>query len=276
MLSTTTKLRAMQELWNTLSRKSRLGFVSHLQKGAVWDEEEFQVTGERFVERMMERLEEYGSVEPADAAILEIGCGVGRFLRPLASRSNTVTGIDFSEEMLRAAASYCADFPNVSLIQNDGASLQQLEDASFDYCVTAGVFQHITHIDIIAQYCREALRVLKDHGLFLFQFEGNRTWRVGFRQRGTRVTATDLDEALRNMPYRVREISIDPDDPIRNVVIVIQKLPSGQNIDENDRSFRNFPMSERPWITGVYDGLTTRTQIHVRLKKKPKRLTFYD
>lgn len=45
-------------------------------------------------------LDFYMSMIPADASILEVGCGTGRVAIALAERGNVVTGVDLSQEML--------------------------------------------------------------------------------------------------------------------------------------------------------------------------------
>ena len=195
---------------------------------------------------------------------------MGRFLRPLAGRFKHVVGVDISPEMLRAAASYCAACPNVELHVTGGSSLQMIPDESLDYCVSAGVFQHITDQRVILDYVKEAARVLRPDGVFLFQFEGNRTDPVGIGQVGARITAGDLDDHLRGVPFTVREVSSDPHDPIRNVVCVVQKVAAGA-VD-----FTTTPMRERPWLSGIYDGITTATVMRDRLNSAPLHLTFYD
>lgn len=253
----------MRWLWNVLSLKSRLGYISHLQAGQHWDPAEFHLTGVRFVERMMERLLEYGSKEPSAATVLEVGCGVGRFMKPLACRFKRVIGIDISRVMLSRARRYCASLPNITYILNDGASIP-VPDASVDYCVSAGVFQHIIDAEVTLNYVREALRVLIPGGLLLFQFEGNRTAAVGRAQTGARISAALLDAGLADTNYRIREISIDPKDAVRNVVIVLEKCAAGTTVAAEQRSFSQWPMSERRWVSGVYDDVTTRTQMHAR------------
>lgn len=265
----------MRWLWNVLSLKSRLGYISHLQAGQHWDPAEFHLTGVRFVERMMERLLEYGSKEPSAATVLEVGCGVGRFMKPLACRFKRVIGIDISRVMLSRARRYCTSLPNITYILNDGASIP-VPDASVDYCVSAGVFQHIIDAEVTLNYVREALRVLIPGGLLLFQFEGNRTAAVGRAQTGARISAALLDAGLADTTYRIREISIDPKDAVRNVVIVLEKCSAGTTVAAEQRSFSQWPMSERRWVSGVYDDVTTRTQMHARQQQAPLKLTFYD
>jgi len=265
-------VKSMRWLWNVLSLKSRFGFVSHLQPGQRWDPAEFHLTGVRFVDRMMDRLEEYGDKEPSTATLLEIGCGVGRFMRPFACRFKHVIGIDISRVMLARARRYCAGLPNITYLLNDGASLP-VADGSVDYCVSAGVFQHITDAEVILNYIREALRVLAPGGIFLFQFEGNRTAAVGHNQLGARLGAALLDAGLAEASFRIREVSTDPKDAIRCVVIVLEKCAMSTPAE---RSFKTWPMTERRWMSGVYDDVKTRTRMHARQQQAPLKLTFYD
>ena len=265
----------MKKLWNGLSKNSRLGFISHLQSGAEWNKEEFAIVGERFVERMMDRYDDYGVFPPGQSTILEIGCGVGRYCRPLASRFKNVLGFDISAEMIAQATARCAALDNVRFQLNDGTSLADQPDASVEYCLCAGVFQHITHIEVIERYLREALRVLVPGGLFLFQFEANRSEAIGREQFGAKITADKLDAALRDQGYLIRECSQDPHDPVQNLVIVLEKT-DGTKASTSQRSFRDVPMTERGWISGIYDGIKTRTSMHRRLSADPAPMTFYD
>jgi ubiquinone/menaquinone biosynthesis C-methylase UbiE len=269
-------INSMKQLWNSLNRKSTLGYISHLEKGQEWDKIEFHVTGIRFVDRMIERIEEYGETEPNHSNILEIGCGVGRFLKPLACRFKYVCGVDISEQMINSAKEYCRCLPNIEYVVNDGSSLKNIKDQRFDYCASAGVFQHITDIGVILSYIREAIRVLKPGGLFLFQFEGNRTEEIGKGQRGAKITARILDNGLRDLPFLIREISIDPKDAVRNVVIVLQKPKFSQSYDQTKDSFQSYKLKERRWISGVYDDVQTKTLMHKRQEQSPVGLTFYD
>lgn len=266
----------MRELWNTLCQKNKLGYISFLRNGAHWDAKEFHTTGIRFVDRMMERFLDYAAIEPSYASVLEIGCGVGRFLKPLACRFQSVTGVDISKNMLEAAGEYLAGLPNVTLALNDGSTLKEFQAGSFDFCVSAGVFQHITHRDVIVGYVREALRVLAPGGLLLFQFEGTRTDAIGSGCLGARLTAHDLEQGLADVPFRIREISLDPADAVRNVVIVLQKPRDGEETAAGERAFSTVPMIERRWLRGVYDDVKTETQMHERHRQTPKRMTFYD
>lgn len=270
-----TTVDTMRERWNEQGKANK-DYVAFLQQGATWDEAEFHKVGVRFAERMMERFIAYGSVTPSYAHMLEIGCGVGRLLKPLAARFDTVTGVDISEEMLRHAAEYCACMPNIRLILNDGHTLKEIADESMDYVGSAGVFQHIIDFTVIAGYITEALRVLKPGGVFVFQCVGSYKEWEGAGNRGAKITAGRLDSALVGQPYRIRELSADPNNPLHSLVIVLEKVPASTVVPEVERSFRQFPLTEQLWWTGVYDDITTRTRMHEQIAEGRRPLTFYD
>jgi SAM-dependent methyltransferase len=270
LLPSALRVRRSQRLWNELNRRSTYGYISHLQSGE-WDRAEFARVGERFVEQMLARFNDYSETAAADATVLEIGCGVGRFLVPLSEHFAQVIGVDFSEAMLVSAEEYCRGRDNITLRQNDGSELTGVPNGSVAFVVSAGVFQHITTLPAIISYIRDSLRVLKPGGLLLFQFEGNRTSEVGVDQVGARISAASLDDGLGGENFRIRELSSDPADPIRNVVCVLERTPTPAGA-----SFATHAMTGRPWLLGVYDDIGTDTDMQSRLKDAPKKLTFYD
>jgi len=105
--------------------------------------------------------------------VLEIGCGMGRLLRPLSQRVAFAVGVDVSQEMLARALEYCAGRPNVELRRTDGSgSLESLADASFDFVFSHIVFQHVPRKSYVQRYLREAARVLKPGGILRVQVDG--------------------------------------------------------------------------------------------------------
>lgn len=103
-----------------------------------------------------------------DWKALEIGCGIGRLLRPLSHRIAEVHGVDVSAEMIRQGGEYVADCPNITFHQTTGR-FESLEDNTFDFIYSYRVFQHIPHRHVVEGYLQEAARVLKEDGLFRFQ-----------------------------------------------------------------------------------------------------------
>jgi len=143
--------------------RARLNAKYFIAVGKDESEEEFWKSGEREIEAVLD-----GITLPPNARVLEIGCGIGRLLRPLAPLAAEVHGVDISEEMLRQASEALRDFPNIRVHQTSG-DLRMFEDATFDFCFSVLVFQHIASADAIRLYIREAARVLRSGGVFRFQ-----------------------------------------------------------------------------------------------------------
>ncbi len=99
---------------------------------------------------------------------LEIGCGIGRLLRPLSLRIAEVHGVDVSEEMIRQGMEYVAGHDNLSLHRTTG-SFEMFPDETFDLIYSYRVFQHIPERKVVVRYLHEARRVLKRGGWFRFQ-----------------------------------------------------------------------------------------------------------
>ena len=110
--------------------------------------------------------------EPSKMNILEIGCGIGRILIPMRKIFGNVTGIDISSEMVLLGQKYVSDIPNCSIVENNGVDLSEFSDNSFDFCYSFIVFQHIPEKQIVENYIKEVLRILKPSCLFRFQVRG--------------------------------------------------------------------------------------------------------
>ncbi|API57980.1 hypothetical protein BSL82_00560 [Tardibacter chloracetimidivorans] len=107
---------------------------------------------------------------------LEIGCGPGRLVRPLAGVFGQVIGVDISSDVLKVAKKELADLPNVSLVKSGGADLWGVESNSVDFLMSFDVFQHMPTQKVQEAYLNEARRVLKPGGSFLIQFKTTKGW----------------------------------------------------------------------------------------------------
>lgn len=99
-------------------------------------------------------------------AVLSLACGQGQDARLLARLGATVTGIDFSAEMLRHANEHEAAHPQgITYVQGDAQELAGFADASFD-----GVLCHMALMDIpeLGLTIRSVGRVLRGGGWFVF------------------------------------------------------------------------------------------------------------
>jgi SAM-dependent methyltransferase len=101
---------------------------------------------------------------------LEIGCGIGRILKPLAQHCNRVIGVDISPNMIAKAREYLAGVRNFELIVGDGATLPGVSDQSLDLVYSLLVMIHVDKRSAY-RYFREIQRVLRPGGLALLQFQ---------------------------------------------------------------------------------------------------------
>lgn len=100
--------------------------------------------------------------------ILDIGCGTGKFLADLSrnfSRAQVI-GLDISQEMVSITKTRC---PHCLV-----ASAQALpfKSESFDLLISNAVYQWVENLDAAF---KEAYRVIKNNGIFVFNCFGKRT-----------------------------------------------------------------------------------------------------
>ena len=110
---------------------------------------------------------------PKNMKVLEIGCGIGRILIPMANIFGEVVGIDVSHEMVNSGKKYIERIPKCKIFETNGSDLSILSSDYFDFCYSFIVFQHIPEKEIVKNYIKEISRVLKKDCIFIFQVRGN-------------------------------------------------------------------------------------------------------
>jgi SAM-dependent methyltransferase len=114
----------------------------------------------------------YLDAPPETCRALEIGCGPGRLMRPLSRRFAEIHGVDVSDAMIELARRNLTGNPHAYLRVTSGSDLAPFSDGYFDFVYSYAVFQHIPSCDVVFQYLRETVRVLKTDGILTFQFNG--------------------------------------------------------------------------------------------------------
>jgi SAM-dependent methyltransferase len=176
----------MRSFWDRRAREDPFYFVDNRLSYRDPDPERFWNGGEEALDALLQAAGV--EVRPTDS-IVDIGSGVGRLTRPLATRASEVWAVEISEEMLDLARGHNAHLSNVNWVLGDGRSLTGIRDASVDGCVSLVVFQHIPSAEVIMSYIREMGRVLRHGGWAAFQVSNDpsvhRPPSVVARMRGT-------------------------------------------------------------------------------------------
>lgn len=164
------ELAELDPLWAILSDPSR--------RFGRWELDEFFATGEREVAAALARAEAHGLPRRHEVAV-DLGCGVGRLTRALASRFGDVHGIDISETMVATARRLSPNFTNCSFRVNADPALSEFDDATVDLVYSVLVFQHMPTRSTIETYLRSIMRILRPGGIAMFQLPSY----VPFRRR---------------------------------------------------------------------------------------------
>jgi ubiquinone/menaquinone biosynthesis C-methylase UbiE len=184
----------MRDDWNARAREDAGYYVAFGRRDQ--DDAGFFATATEVINGLEWELRRVPLSERPSWRALEIGCGPGRLMRPMARHFTEIHGVDVSDEMIGLAKEKLRDTPNAFPHAGDGSTLPQFEDDFFDFIYSYAVFQHIPSRDVVYQYLREIRRVLKPGGLVRLQFNGlprvadgdYDTW------AGARFSSTDILE----------------------------------------------------------------------------------
>jgi ubiquinone/menaquinone biosynthesis C-methylase UbiE len=193
----------MRDDWNARAREDAGYYVACGRRDQ--DDAEFYATATEVMNSFEAELLRVPKARRGMGTALEIGCGPGRLMRPMSRHFSEIHGVDVSDEMIALARQRLADIPHAIPHLNDGASLREFEDQSFDFVYSYAVFQHIPDREVIMAYLREIHRVLKTGGLTRLQFNG--LPRGGYDQfdtwAGARLTSTEILEFTQLHDFQV-------------------------------------------------------------------------
>ncbi|MBY0506401.1 MAG: class I SAM-dependent methyltransferase [Bryobacteraceae bacterium] len=186
----------MREDWNARAGEDAYYYVAFGRRDQA--DPEFDATGAEVVAGLEWELKRVPTAHPRSRRALEIGCGPGRLLRPMAKHFGEIHGVDVADAMIARARERLAGTPHAHAHVGSGSGLPQFADASFDYVYSFAVFQHIPSRDVVFNYLEETVRVLKPNGLVRAQLNGlPPEARVYDTWSGVRVTPGEVRDFCR-------------------------------------------------------------------------------
>jgi SAM-dependent methyltransferase len=185
-------IERMQAEWNERAGEDAHYYVAFGRRDQ--DDEEFFATGADVVRELEKELKRV----PGARRALEIGCGPGRLMRPMAKHFEEIHGIDISDEMIRRAERNLAGCGNAYPKHASASDLSGYEDNSFDFVYSYAVFQHIPSGEVVFGYLREVARVLRPGGVAHLQLNGlPKTSQTYTTWSGFRISAEEVREFTR-------------------------------------------------------------------------------
>lgn len=109
---------------------------------------------------LLQQLEQFAARLPAGATVLDVGCGAGRATRWFVQHGYNVTGVDFSDTMLKLARQAA---PEATVLSMDIRAVD-FANATFDAVWSSFSIIHIPKLDV-ARTLRSWHRVLKPAGV---------------------------------------------------------------------------------------------------------------
>lgn len=165
-------LAKMRDDWNARARRNAEHYIADGQ--IQWDTDEFLASGRTTAAQDI--LTDMGNicrgVDPKNIRVLELGCGIGRVTRALAEIFGSVQGVDVSPEMISRAKVALEALPNIKVDVIDGATLESIGAARFDFAYSCCVFHHISSYEVIRSLTAEIGERLEPGSLFKFEVQG--------------------------------------------------------------------------------------------------------
>ena len=186
----------MRAEWNERAREDAHYYVAFGSRDQ--DEEGFLATAADAIRAVKDELKRLPASGIAARRALEIGCGPGRLMKPLSRFFGEIHGVDVSDEMIRMARERLSGIPHAHVHVSSGAGLPQFASESFDLVFSYAVYQHIPSREVVLEYMRETVRVLKPGGVFRGQFNGLALSALPDTWRGVSFSPSDIRDFTRS------------------------------------------------------------------------------
>ena len=207
--------QAPNEVWERFAEADPYTYILTDLKSP--DPKKFWESGERTVEEELLPMIRERAIRRRIG--LELGCGVGRLLFPMARHFEGMVGVDIAEGMVRRAVSFARDngVRNVDLAAISGPEdlLHKAGEyaGKIDFLYSLLVFQHIPDFAVIEGYLHAVSELLEENGTAYLQFDTReqnllyqwktelpdfvlpRFWRRGIRR--IRRSSTEIEVCLR-------------------------------------------------------------------------------
>ncbi|MFJ3832401.1 amino acid adenylation domain-containing protein, partial [Streptomyces sp. NPDC090046] len=152
--------------------------------------------------------------------VLEIGCGTGLLMFPIAAHAEYYCGIDVSEVAIRDLEAKLPLLPEgagrVELLQRSAEDFDGVADDSFDIVLINSVAQYFPNADYLAEVLTKALRVVRPGGAVIVGDVRNQALLETFHASLQRADAEgpsegpEFDRAVADRVARDAELVIDP------------------------------------------------------------------
>jgi SAM-dependent methyltransferase len=132
---------------------------------------------DRATAEIVARLRQWRLVDAA-IDVLDIGCGIGRIERAVASESRSITGIDVSPGLIAAARARCRDLANAAFLCVDGSDLSAFAGRRFGLVLAVDAFPYLAAAGagIAARHVADAAGLLPPGGalaIFNYSYRGD-------------------------------------------------------------------------------------------------------
>ncbi len=128
-------------------------------------EEVFAQSGQDTAQALLEALN--GLYRPS-WKVLDIGCGIGRVLKPLAEHFHVLVGVDVASTMIAQSKAWLSEYPHITTFDTSGVDLRDFEHDSFNLVYSYVAFQHMPR-PVFERYLGEINRVLTPEGYLALQ-----------------------------------------------------------------------------------------------------------